>query len=129
MQHHLRPEGTPPTNGYSHAVTVTGALVLVSGQVPLDADGQLVGPGDALEQTRQVFRNVAAALAAAGASMSDVVKLTVFLTDLGDLGAFRTARDEVIDRTKPPASSLVQVAALVDPAFKVEIEAIAATEA
>ncbi|GAA0507197.1 hypothetical protein Ade02nite_50630 [Paractinoplanes deccanensis] len=129
MRHHLRPEGTPPTNGYSHAVTVTGALTLVSGQVPLDADGRLVGAGDALEQTRQVFRNLAAALAAAGASMSDVVKLTVFLTDLADLAAFRTARDEFIDLTRPPASSLVQVSGLVNPAFKVEIEAIAATEA
>ncbi|MFF5079856.1 RidA family protein [Actinoplanes sp. NPDC000266] len=129
MQHHLRPEGTPPTNGYSHAVSVTGSLVLVSGQVPLDANGQLVGPGDALEQTRQVFRNIAAVLAAAGASMSDVVKLTVFLTDLKDLGSFRTARDEVIDLSRPPASSLVQVSGLVNPAFKVEIEAIASTEA
>ncbi|XVV11939.1 RidA family protein [Actinoplanes sp. CA-131856] len=129
MQHHARPEGTPPTNGYSHAVTVTGRLVLVSGQVPLDATGQLVGPGDALEQTRQVFRNIAAVLAGAGASMSDVVKLTVFLTDMEDLGSFRTARDEVIDPSRPPASSLVQVAGLVNPAFKVEIEAIASTEA
>ncbi|XVU24681.1 RidA family protein [Actinoplanes sp. CA-054009] len=129
MQHHSRPEGTPPTNGYSHAVSVTGPLVLISGQVPLDAEGRLVGPGDALEQTRQVFRNIAAVLAAAGASMSDVVKLTVFLTDLKDLDSFRTARDEVIDPAKPPASSLVQVAGLVNPAFKVEIEAIASTEA
>ncbi|MEV4350384.1 RidA family protein [Actinoplanes sp. NPDC049596] len=128
MQHHSRPAGTPPTNGYSHAVTVTGALVLVSGQVPLDADGRLVGAGDALEQTRQVFRNLQAVLAGAGASMSDVVKLTVFLTDLRDLSAFRTARDEFIDVARPPASSLVQVSGLVNPAFKVEIEAVAATE-
>jgi reactive intermediate/imine deaminase len=129
VQHLHRPEGTPPTNGYSHAVLVTGALVLVSGQVPLNAEGQLVGPGDALEQTRQVFRNISAILAAAGASMSDVVKLTVFLTDLGDLASFRTARDEFIDVTRPPASSLVQVAGLVNAAFRVEIEAIAALPA
>ena len=99
---------------------------MVSGQVPLDAAGALVGEGDALAQTRQVFRNIATALAACGARMSDVVKLTVFLTDLGDLAAFRTARDEVIDPERPPASSLVQVAGLVHPGFRVEIEALAA---
>ena len=126
MQHHLRPAGSPPTNGYSHAVSFTGTTVLVSGQVPLDSDGKLVGAGDALEQTRQVFRNIAAALAAAGAAMSDVAKLTVFLTDLADLPAFRTARDEFLDVTRPPASSLVQVAGLVSPDFRVEIEAVAA---
>jgi reactive intermediate/imine deaminase len=125
VRHHLRPAGTPPTNGYSHAVTVTGTMVLVSGQVPLDAEGRLVGPDDAGEQTRQVFRNIEAVLAEAGATMADVAKLTVFLTNLADLAAFRTARDEFIDPARPPASSLVQVSGLVHPAFRVEIEAIA----
>ena len=129
MQPPVRPPGTPPTNGYSHAVVVTGPTVLVSGQVPLDESGALVGEGDALEQTRQVFRNITAALAACGAGMSDVVKLTVFLTDLGDLPAFRTARDEFVDVTRPPASSLVQVSGLVHPAFRVEIEAVAVVPA
>ena len=104
----------------------TGRTVVVSGQVPLDASGTLVGDGDALAQTRQVFRNITTALAACGATMADVVKLTVFLTDLGDLADFRTARDEVIDPARPPASSLVQVSGLVHPAFRVEIEALAA---
>src|SRR4051794_36936158 len=113
MRHHVRPEGTPPTNGYSHAVAFTGTMIMVSGQVPLDADGKLIGPDDARAQARQVFRNIGAVLAAADATMSDVVKLTVFLTDLGDLAAFREARDEVIGADAPPASSLVQVAGLV----------------
>ena len=126
MQHHIRPEGAPPTNGYSHAVSVTGTMVLVSGQVPLDADGRLIGYDDAAEQTRQVFRNLATVLAAAGCTMADVVKLTVFLTDLADLGAFRAVRDEFVDPDRPPASSLVQVSGLVHPAFRVEIEAVAA---
>ncbi len=129
MQHHIRPAGSPPTNGYSHAVAFAGATVMVSGQVPLDADGKLVGADDALEQTRQVFWNITAALAAAGAQMSDVVKLTVFLTDLADLPAFRSARDEFIDVSRPPASSLVQVSGLVSPDFRVEIEAVAALPA
>jgi reactive intermediate/imine deaminase len=125
MQHHIRPAGAPPTNGYSHAVSFTGRTVLISGQVPLDAEGRLVGYDDAGEQTRQVFRNIEIALAAAGATMADVVKLTVFLTNMSDLAAFRTARDEVVDLERPPASSLVQVSGLVHPAFRVEIEAIA----
>ncbi|WP_307834214.1 RidA family protein [Paractinoplanes lichenicola] len=125
QRHYGRPEGSPPTNGYSHAVAFTGPTVVVSGQVPLDAEGRLVGEDDALEQTRQVFRNITTALAAAGATMSDVVKLTIFLTSLADLPAFRTARDEFIDLANPPASSLVQVAGLVSPDFRVEIEALA----
>jgi reactive intermediate/imine deaminase len=125
MQYHLKPEGMPPTNGYSHVVAFTGTTVMISGQVPLDAEGQLVGADDARAQTRQVFHNLQRALAAAGARMADLVKLTVFLTDLGDLADFRVVRDEFVDPWNPPASSLVQVSGLVNPAFRIEIEAIA----
>jgi enamine deaminase RidA (YjgF/YER057c/UK114 family) len=69
--------------------------------------------------------NLTAALAAAGASMAQVVKLTVFLTDLADLAVFRQVRDAYIDTARPPASSLVQVSGLVHPDFRVEIEALA----
>jgi enamine deaminase RidA (YjgF/YER057c/UK114 family) len=83
--HYVRPDGLPPVNGYSHAVAFTGRMVVVSGQVPLDAQGRLVGQDDPAAQGRQVFENLRTALAAAGASMSQVVKLTVFLTDLAHL--------------------------------------------
>ena len=126
MEHYVRPDGMPPVNGYSHAVAFQGRLVAVSGQVPLDADGQLVGRGDPEAQARQVFANLEAALAAAGASMDHVVKLTVFLTDMADLAAFRKARDEFIRADTPPASSLVQVSGLVSPEFRIEVEALAA---
>ena len=126
MDHYVRPDGMPPTNGYSHAVSFGGPSLVISGQVPLDAYGQLVGLDDARVQTEQVFRNLSAALAAAGATMDQVVKLTVFLTDLGDLPAFREVRDEFISPDLPPASSLFQVSGLVNPDFKVEIDAIAA---
>ncbi|MFE0462272.1 RidA family protein [Kitasatospora sp. NPDC058965] len=126
MQHHLRPAGSPPVNGYSHAVSFTGPTVAVSGQVPVDADGQLVGEGDPVAQLRQVFANLATALGAAGAGFADVVKLTVFLVDLADLPAFRQVRDEFLDAERLPACSLVQVVGLVHPAFRVEIEAWAA---
>ena len=126
MEHYVRPDGMPPVNGYSHAVAFQGRLVAVSGQVPLDADGRLVGRGDPEAQARQVFANLEAALAAAGATMDHVVKLTVFLTDMADLAAFRKARDEFIRADTPPASSLVRVSGLVNPEFRIEVEALAA---
>ncbi len=101
----MRPEGSPPTNGYSHAVSFAGPMVMVSGQVPLDAEGRLVGYDNCEEQTRQVFRNLENALAAAGSTMGDVVKLTVFLTTMADLDAFRSVRDEFVDRERPPAGA------------------------
>lgn len=110
-------------NGYSHAVAFTGTVVAVSGQVPVDGEGRPVGEGDAEAQVRQVYANLATALEAAGSSLARVVKLTVFLTDLQDLPAFRRVRDEHQDPAHPPACSLVQVAGLVHPAFRVEIEA------
>ncbi|GAA3553637.1 RidA family protein [Amycolatopsis ultiminotia] len=121
----LRPEGLPPTNGFSHAVVFTGRQIAVSGQVPLTADATLAGE-DAETQIRQVFANLRTALAAAGAGFEHVVKLTYFLTDLADVPVLRAVRDEHIDPQQPPASSLIQVAGLVDPRFRVEIEALAA---
>lgn len=122
----MRPDGLPPVNGYSHAVRFSGALVAVSGQVPLDGSGQVVGDGDVEAQVRQVFVNLGAALTAAGSGLDRVVKLTVYLTDLADLPVFRAVRDEFVDPSRPPASSLVQVSGLVHPAFRVEVDALAA---
>jgi reactive intermediate/imine deaminase len=121
---YVRPDGTPPGNGYSHTVAFTGRTVIISGQLPLDRDGKLAGT-EPETQMRQVFQNLSAALAAAGAGMAQVVKLTVYLTDLADLPAFRQVRDEYICADRPPASSLVQVAGLVHPEARVEIEALA----
>lgn len=126
QQHHVRPPGMPPTNRCSHAVTFGGRLVDVSGRVPLDVDGRVVGVGDPEAHTRQVFETLNAALAAAGGQMSHVVKLTIFLTDLADLEVVRLVRDEYIATQAPPASSLVQVSGLVNPALRIEIEALAA---
>ena len=125
QKYHLNPDGLPPVKGYSHAVTFSGQVVVVSGQVPLDQQGRLVGADDPKAQVRQVFENLRIALAVAGAGMEQVVKLTVYLTDLADLAAFRQVRDEYISVDMPPASSLVQVRGLIDPAFRVEIEALA----
>ena len=94
----VRPDGLPPVSGYSHAVAVSWRLVVISGQVPADGTGRLVGPGDPAAQVRQVFENLKAALAAAGATMEQVVKLTVYLADLV---AFRQVRDEYISPDRP----------------------------
>jgi reactive intermediate/imine deaminase len=123
---YLRLDGMPPGKGYSHAVAFTGRTVIISGQLPLDRDGKLAGT-EPEAQLRQVFENLSVALAAAGAGMDQVVKLTVYLTDLADLATFRQVRDEYLSADHPPASSLVQVAGLVHPEARVEIEALAVT--
>jgi enamine deaminase RidA (YjgF/YER057c/UK114 family) len=126
MQHYVRPDGLPPVNGYSQAVAFSGPMVVLSGQIPADEHGNLVGEDDPLAQARQVFRNLTTALAAAGATIEQVVKLTVYLTDIADLDAFRQARNEHISPDTPPAVSLVQVDRLVNPRFRIEIDALAA---
>src|SRR5258707_15480785 len=93
MRHYVRPDGLPPVNGYSHAVAFAGPMIVVSGQVPVDADGRLVGKDDPAAQIRQVFENLTAALAAAGAGMDQVVKMKVFQTDHADLALFSQIRD------------------------------------
>jgi len=129
MQRHIvRPEGLAATSGYSHVAEFSGRLVAVSGQVAWDADGNVVGRDDVEVQARQVFANLGAALAAAGTDLAHVVKLTVFLTDIGDVATVRRVRNEFVDAASPPASTLVQVVALVDPALKIEVEALAVVE-
>jgi reactive intermediate/imine deaminase len=124
MRHHNPSELSKP-NGYTHAVEASGGRTLyVSGQVSLDASGKVVGAGDFEAQARQVFENVKAALAAAGATLAHVVKITVFVTDLSGVAAFRKLRNEYFPKD-PPASSMVKVAGLVLPELLIEIEAIA----
>jgi reactive intermediate/imine deaminase len=130
MPRHIpRPDGLPPGNGYSHVTIAAGPTVYVSGQVPVTADGVLVGAGDATAQAEQVFTNLDAALRAAHRGWSDVVKLTFYLTDLADLPAVRAVRDRYLDPDRLPASSLVKVAGLVHPDFRIEIDAVASIEA
>lgn len=111
-----------PIGPYSQAIRAGGVLYL-SGQVPLDPDtGQLVG-SDIRAQTRQVLKNLAAVLEAAGASLDRVVKTTVFLKDMNDFGAMNEEYASAF-RELPPARSTVQVARLPRDAL-VEIECIA----
>ncbi|KRV48178.1 enamine deaminase RidA [Wenjunlia vitaminophila] len=125
LMHVSAPEGVLPGTGYTHVVTGTGRLVVLSGQVALDERGNTVGAGDPEAQARQVFENVRRCLAAAGATFDDVVKLTYFVTDIGHLPAVRAARDQYVDTRRPPASTAVQVAALFRPDLLLEVEALA----
>lgn len=107
---------------YSQAVKI-GELVYTAGQIPLDpATGKMV-EGDVQVQTEQVLQNLQAVLKAAGSSLKNVVKTTVFLQDMGDFAAMNAVYGRYFDK-KPPARSAVQVAALPLGA-QVEIEAVA----
>lgn len=123
IEHHLAPPGMAPGTGYSHAVAATGRVVAISGQVALDADGNVVGAGDPRAQAEQVFENLRLALAAAGATLADVIKLNFYATDLSMLPAVREVRDRHVDTSNPPASTAVQVVALFRPELLLEVEA------
>jgi reactive intermediate/imine deaminase len=112
-----------PISHYTDAVRFND-LLFVSGVAPLDEAGRLVGGDDVVAQTRQVFRNLGKALAAAGAGFEDVLKVTVYLTDIDDRARINPVRQEHFRNTRP-ASTLIGVAALAVPGMKVEIEAIA----
>jgi 2-iminobutanoate/2-iminopropanoate deaminase len=112
-----------PISHYTDAVRA-GDLLFVSGLVPVDGDGQLVGGDDVVAQARQVFANLAAVLAAAGATFADVVKVTVYLTDIEDRARINPVRQEVFRDTRP-ASTLVEVSALATPGARVEVDAVA----
>ena len=120
----VRPDGMPAPNGYSHVTIAHGDTMFISGQVPVGADGEVVS-ADPSAQVEQVFINLGTALAAVGLDFSQVVKLTYYLVDLADLAVVREVRDRFLDPARLPASSLIQVAGLVSPAFRVEIDAVA----
>ncbi|MFF3314425.1 RidA family protein [Streptomyces sp. NPDC003035] len=125
LTHVPAPDGIAPSPQYSHVVWGTGRFVAISGQCALDATGAVVGVGDPVAQARQVFWNLRRCLSAAGAGFADVVKLTYFVTDVAHLPAVRSARDEAFGAAPLPASSAVQVSALVRPELLIEIEAFA----
>ena len=114
-----------PVGPYSQTVAVRCAdLLFISGQGPVDEHGNLAGPTIA-EQTRQVFENLETALRAHNCDWKDVVKLVVFLTNIGDFAEFTEVRKEFLSGVYP-ASTLVADIALVMPDWKVEVEAVAA---
>lgn len=120
----LDPPGVPaPISHYANGVRA-GDTVYVSGQVALDGEGRLVGPGDVVAQTRQALDNVRAVLEAGGATLDDVVKVTVYLADVDDRPRVNEVRQAYFGRNRP-ASTLVEVSRLAIPGIKIEVEAVA----
>jgi reactive intermediate/imine deaminase len=112
-----------PISHYTDAVRA-GDLLFVSGCVAVDGEGRLVGGDDVVEQARQVFRNIGDVLAAAGARPQDVVKVTLFLTNVDDRPLVNAVRREFFGDSRP-ASTLVEVSRLAIPGAKIEVEAVA----
>lgn len=111
---------------FSQAVKASGKeMVFVSGQVALDAAGTVVGPGDMAAQARQALLNLKAILEAGGTTLADVVKLTVYVTDMSRFGEVQAVRSEFWAGIPLPASTALEIKQLVRKEFLVEIEAIA----
>jgi len=112
---------------YNHYVRVDNpkSMIFVSGQLARDNDGQPVGTGSMLEQTRQCLRNIESALTAAGASMSDVVWTTVYTVDIREFKQIVAAREEFF-KDNLPTSTMIEINHLTEPGMLVEIQVIAA---
>jgi len=130
LDHPATVPGVADGPGFSHAVTASGRLAFVSGQVALDADGRLVGAGDPAAQTRQALGNLHKILRALGADWPNVIRFGWFVLDASQVQVIRDAREEflrpALGNRPNPASTLLQVAGLVRPEFLVEVEAVVA---
>jgi enamine deaminase RidA (YjgF/YER057c/UK114 family) len=124
----IQPPGLMKPTGYTHVVTAQGKLAFVAGQVSLDKEGNVVGKGDLKAQTQQVFENLKTALAAAGASPRDLVKIVIYVVNYNpsQIPVLRDARQAFLGSAEPPASTLVGVQALAREDFLIEIEGVAA---
>ena len=118
------PDNKP--SGFSPATRV-GGQVFISGQVSVDAQGNVVGEGDAGAQAEQCFKNIEAALTAAGATWDDVTKITCFMLHREDYPAYAAVRLRYFSENGP-ASSTVFIPGLVRPEYLIEIEATAVLE-
>jgi len=124
----INPFGTKPP-GYTHVVVVNGPgkTIYISGQVPVNVKGEIVGKGDLKKQVTQVYENLKIALKAAGATFDDVVKMNTYVANYkpADVAIIREVRAQYLSGENPPASTLAGVQALYHPDILIEIEAIA----
>ena len=120
------PGQAEPISHYTDAVR-SGNLLFVSGCVPVDGDGALVGDGDVVAQARQAFANVGAVLAGAGVSFDDVIKVTVYLTDVDDRPRINPVRQELFGEVRP-ASTLVEVSRLAVAGARIEVDCVAVVD-
>ncbi len=124
----INPKGLAAPHGYTHVITTKpGKMVFVSGQVAMDGQGHLVGKSDLRAQTKQVFENLKTALASAGATFDDVVKITWYVKGYNPqlLPILRDVRDEYVKREAPPTSTLVGVTSLFQDDYLLEVDAVA----
>ena len=127
----LNPKELSKPSGFTQVVVApAGKLVYVSGQVPVNASGDVVGKGDFRVQVTQVMENLKAALAAAGATMTDVIKLNYYVVNLkpDQVSVIREVRAKYLSAEHPPAGTLVGVTTLVREDYMIEIEAVAAVK-
>jgi enamine deaminase RidA (YjgF/YER057c/UK114 family) len=129
---YLNPDTLLKPRGYTHVVTISGPakMIFISGQVAIDKEGKLVGPGDLKTQIRQASANLKAALEAAGATPADIVKTNTYIVNYkqSDYSAMREARGELFPDGEPPASTLVGVTSLAVEGLMIEMEAVAAVK-
>lgn len=122
---YLKPDGlAAPPEPYSHAVRC-GDTLYIAGQVAFDEHNQVVGVGDPRRQAEQVWRNIQLAVEAAGGTLADVVKITIFLKDVRDAPAEISVRERLFESDRFPVCTLVQVANLGLPDLLMEVDAIA----
>lgn len=122
----LPPGVAAPTAPYSHALVVeAGRLLFISGQGPVDAQGNLVGAGDLRAQVRQVYANIQALLEAAGGTMANVVELTTYVLDISQRSIITEVRQELL-HSPYPTSTMVEISKLAFDDWLVEISAVAA---
>jgi enamine deaminase RidA (YjgF/YER057c/UK114 family) len=124
----LNPMGLSKPKGFTQVVVAQpGKLIYVSGQVPLNANGEVVGRGDFRAQVTQVMENLKTALAAAGATMQDVIKANYYVVNLkpDHVTVIREVRSKYFSPEHPPAGTLLGVTALVQEGYMLEIEAVA----
>ena len=124
----INPSAVNRPKGYSQAAQIdlgSCKMLIISGQVAFDSNGNLVGKGDFSEQAEQVFRNIKSIVESAGGSMNNVVKLGFYLVDIKQIQALRGIRDKFFNPKEPPTSTLVEVSKLFRDDVLVEIEAIA----
>lgn len=124
--HLINPSSVAAPKGYSHAAVIdlgNCKMIILSGQVPFDQQGNLVGKDNLGQQTEQVFTNIKNIVEELGGSMDNIVKLGFFVTDVAQIQAVRNVRDKFVNTKNPPASTLVQVSKLFRDDVSIEVEA------
>lgn len=127
----INPEGLSKTKAYTQVTTIqNGKMIFISGQVPFNEKGELIGKGDLRSQAGQIFKNLKIALQSAGATFDDVIKVTYYIKDYvpADLPIIREMRAQYFNEENPPSASLIGVQSLFLEDVLIEVEVVAGTK-